>query len=157
MENKKIFSFFNILLSSVVSLFFTINVFSQYPISSKDSIAIMSVMSQQEKAWNQGDINSFMEGYLKSEELVFSGSDGPVYGWSATKERYFKSYPDLKTMGKLTFTINKIKSLSSNSAYLIGEYYLKRTIEDSFGYFTLVWIKTNGKWLIVSDHTSSSK
>ena len=128
MENKKIFSFFNILLSSVVSLFFTTNVFSQYPISSKDSIAIMSVMSQQEKAWNQGDINSFMEGYLKSEELVFSGSDGPVYGWSATKERYFNSYPDLKTMGKLTFTINKIKSLSSNSAYLIGEYYLKPSI-----------------------------
>tara|TARA_B100000768_G_scaffold62344_1_gene60372 strand:- start:1830 stop:2183 length:354 start_codon:yes stop_codon:yes gene_type:complete len=116
----------------------------------------MNVMSFQEKSWNKGDIDSFMNGYLKSEELVFSGSGGPVYGWKATKERYFKSYPDLKTMGKLSFTVNKIKSISEDSAYLIGEYYLKRTIGDSFGHFTLVWKKVNGNWLIVSDHTSSA-
>tara|TARA_B100000767_G_scaffold274575_1_gene308034 strand:- start:1174 stop:1524 length:351 start_codon:yes stop_codon:yes gene_type:complete len=113
-------------------------------------------MSSQEKAWNSGNIDLFMEGYIKSEELVFSGSGGPVYGWKATKDRYFKSYPDLKTMGKLTFRVNKIKSLSPNTAYLIGEYYLKRIIDDSFGHFTLLWKKINGKWLIISDHTSSS-
>jgi len=116
----------------------------------------MKVMDIQEKAWNNGDIDSFMNGYIKSEELVFSGSNGPIYGWNATKERYKKSYPDLKTMGKLSFTVRKIKSLSKETAYLIGEYYLKRTIEDSYGHFTLIWKKVNGKWLIVSDHTSSS-
>ena len=156
MENKKTFSFFKFLLSSIFSIFFVNLIISQKPISIQDSIEIMKVMSFQEKSWNKGDIDSFMNGYLRSEELVFSGSGGPVYGWNATKERYFKSYPDLKTMGKLTFTVNKIKSLSVNSAYLIGEYYLKRTIEDSFGYFTLLWKKVEGKWLIVSDHTSSA-
>ena len=142
--------------SSLFSFLFTVYLFSQNPISVNDSIEIMNVMSLQEKSWNKGDIDSFMDGYLTSEELVFSGSGGPVYGWKATKARYFKSYPDLKTMGKLTFTVNKIKSLSDDSAYLIGEYYLKRTIEDSFGHFTLLWKKVKGKWLIVSDHTSSA-
>ena len=141
---------------SFLSLFFLFQLFSQGPISKIDSLDIMKVMSFQEKAWNNGNIDLFMEGYIKSEELVFSGSGGPVYGWKATKDRYFKSYPDLKTMGKLTFRISKIKSLSSNTAYLIGEYYLKRIIDDSFGHFTLLWKKINGKWLIVSDHTSSS-
>ena len=116
----------------------------------------MKVMDFQEKAWNNGDIDSFMDGYFRSEELVFSGSNGPIYGWNATKERYKRSYPDLKTMGKLSFTVKKIKSLSKKTAYLIGEYYLKRTIDDSFGHFTLIWKKVNGKWFIVSDHTSSS-
>jgi ketosteroid isomerase-like protein len=34
---------------------------------------------------------------------------------------------------------------------------LKRTIEDSYGHFTLIWKKINDKWLIISDHTSSIK
>ncbi len=117
----------------------------------------MNVMTFQEKAWNNGDINLFMEGYLKSKELVFSGSSGPVYGWKATKQRYFKSYPTLESMGQLTFSVTKIKSLTPTTAYLIGEYYLKRVIGDSFGHFTLIWKNIEGKWLIVSDHTSSSK
>ncbi len=147
---------FKFMYSNLILFLFAFQLFSQNPISVKDSLEIMNVMSFQEKAWNKGDIDSFMNGYLKSEELVFSGSGGPVYGWKATKKRYLKTYPDLKTMGKLTFNVNKIKSLSINSAYLIGEYYLKRTIDDSFGHFTLLWKKVNGKWLIVSDHTSSS-
>ncbi|SVA51428.1 uncharacterized protein METZ01_LOCUS104282 [marine metagenome] len=142
--------------SSLILFIFFGQLYSQNPISIKDSLDIMKVMNFQEKAWNNGDIDSFMNGYIKSEELVFSGSNGPIYGWNATKERYKKSYPDLKTMGKLSFTIKKIKSLSKKTAYLIGEYYLKRTIEDSYGHFTLIWKKVNDKWLIVSDHTSSS-
>ena len=142
--------------SSLIFFIFFGQLYSQNPISIKDSLDIMKVMDIQEKACNNGDIDSFMNGYIKSEELVFSGSNGPIYGWNATKERYKKSYPDLKTMGKLSFTVRKIKSLSKETAYLIGEYYLKRTIEDSYGHFTLIWKKVNGKWLIVSDHTSSS-
>ena len=142
--------------SSLIFFIFFGQLYSQNPISIKDSLDIMKVMDIQEKAWNNGDIDSFMNGYIKSKELVFSGSNGPIYGWNATKERYKKSYPDLKTMGKLSFTVRKIKSLSKETAYLIGEYYLKRSIEDSYGHFTLIWKKVNGKWLIVSDHTSSS-
>ena len=126
-------------------------------ISAKDSLAIMKVMEFQENAWNSGDINSFMEGYIKSDELVFSGKSGPVYGWNETKNRYLKNYPDTQTMGQLKFTINKIRSVSSDVAFLIGEYYLTRSTEDSYGHFTLFWKKINNKWLIISDHTSAAK
>ncbi len=126
-------------------------------ISLKDSLAIMKVMKFQENAWNSGDINSFMEGYIKSDELVFSGKSGPVYGWNETKNRYLKNYPDTQTMGQLKFTVNKIRSVSSDVAFLIGEYYLTRSTEDSYGHFTLFWKKINNKWLIISDHTSAAK
>jgi len=126
-------------------------------ISAKDSLAIMKVMEFQENAWNSGDINSFMEGYIKSDELVFSGKSGPVYGWNETRNRYLKNYPDTQTMGQLKFTVNKIRSVSSDVAFLIGEYYLTRSTEDSYGHFTLFWKKINNKWLIISDHTSAAK
>ena len=89
-------------------------------ISLKDSLDIMKVMKFQENAWNNGDINSFMEGYIKSDELVFSGKSGPVYGWNETKNRYLKNYPDTQTMGQLKFTVNKIRSVSSDVAFLIN-------------------------------------
>jgi len=135
----------------------SLNIFSQNKISVKDSLSIMKVMSFQQDAWNQGDIDSFMQGYLKSDELVFSGKSGPVYGWENTKNRYYSSYPNTKVMGKLNFTIKKIRSVSLNTAYLIGEYYLKRSGEDSWGHFTLLWKKIDSNWLIVSDHTSAVK
>jgi len=60
-------------------------------------------------------------------------------------------------MGELKFTVKKIRAVSLNSAFLIGEYYLKRTTQDSFGHFTLLWKKVNNNWLIISDHTSAVK
>lgn len=141
-----------------IALFlFSLNSYSQNPISLKDSLGIMNVMSLQQDAWNNGDIDSFMQGYLKSEELVFSGKSGPIYGWENTRKRYYSSYPNTQIMGKLNFTVKKIRSISLNSAYLIGEYYLKRSTEDSYGYFTLLWKKVDDNWLIVSDHTSAVK
>ena len=128
---------------------------SQSKIKYKDSIQIYKVMYDQEKAWNNGDISTFMNGYLKSKDIVFSGASGPIYGWENTKERYLNTYPDKITMGKLSFTIKKIKLITENTAYLIGEYYLKRSIEDSSGHFTLMWVKKNDNWFIVSDHTTS--
>ena len=144
-------------LFSVIALLVAFQIHSQNPISLKDSLEIMKVMKIQEIAWNNGDIDAFMEGYLKSDELVFSGKSGPVYGWDNTKKRYYISYPNTQVMGKLKFTIKKIRSISLNSAFLIGEYYLKRTTQDSYGHFTLLWKKVNNNWLIISDHTSAVK
>ena len=142
----------------LVSIFsFSCYLSSQHNINEVDSLNIMEVMSMQEKAWNQGDIDSFMEGYLKSDFLVFSGSNGPVYGWNDTKEKYKKSYPSKEIMGNLSFVVKNIKSISFDVALMIGEYQLKRSGGDSSGHFTLVWKKIDNKWLIVSDHTSSSK
>ena len=144
-------------LFSVIALLVAFQIHSQNPISIKDSLGIMKVMKIQEIAWNNGDIDAFMEGYLKSDELVFSGKSGPVYGWDNTKKRYYISYPNTQVMGKLKFTVKKIRSISLNSAFLIGEYYLKRTTQDSYGHFTLLWKKVNNNWLIISDHTSAVK
>ena len=131
------------ILTSLIIICFAFQLYSQNSISLTDSLDIMKVMKFQENAWNSGDINSFMQGYIKSDELVFSGKSGPVYGWNDTRKRYFKTYPDTQTMGKLKFTVNKIRSVSSDVAFLIGEYYLTRSTEDSYGHFTLFWKKIN--------------
>jgi hypothetical protein len=36
----------------------------------------------------------------------------------------------------------------------VGKWHLKRTIGDIGGYYTLLMKKINGKWVVVSDHSS---
>jgi hypothetical protein len=112
-------------------------------------------MARQQANWNSGDIDKFMEDYWKSENLQFIGSKGVVKGWQATKDRYFKSYPDRATMGQLKFDILEVDFHSKKSAWVLGKWYLTRPEKgDVGGYFTLIFKKIDGKWVIVSDHTS---
>ena len=122
-----------------------------------DKNKIISVLKEQENSWNKGDIEGFMQGYIKSDFLVFNGSKGPFYGWDSVKERYLKTYPSKEKMGKLNFKIQNISLISSNLAQLLGQFFLSYPNEQVSGYFTLVFIKTKGKWLILSDHTSRSE
>jgi len=129
----------------------------QTNISREDSISISQVLKDQEKAWNDGDIDKFMQGYLKSDNIVFTGSNGSIYGWEETKKRYLNKYSNRTLMGRLKFRIINFQKLSDNIIQMQGSFYLKRKIDDSKGFFSLIWKKVDKKWFIISDHTSVSK
>ena len=139
---------------SIVFLIITsANSYSQ-TLKEKDSLKILNVLEQQRIAWNDNDINEFMKGYLRSDKLVFSGSNGPVFGWNFVKDRYQKTYSTKELMGDLSFEINNLFLLSRKVAILLGKFNLQRKNEKLSGYFTLIFKKINGNWYIVSDHTS---
>jgi hypothetical protein len=141
---------------SGVLFFFSAFIFAQQSVSKNDSISIVTKLLKQQDDWNTGDLDAFMEAYLNTENLVFSGSSGPIYGWKATRDRYKKSYSTRQLMGTLDFEILNIISLSDSVAQLQGSFYLKRNMEDSRGFFTLTWLKIKDQWFIISDHTSAS-
>ncbi|MCA0363286.1 MAG: nuclear transport factor 2 family protein [Bacteroidetes bacterium] len=116
---------------------------------------ILEVLNRQQENWNKGDIETFMQDYWKSDELKFIGKNGIVKGWQATLDRYLKSYPDRATMGQLKFDIKEVDFLSKKSAWVLGQWQLTRPEKgDVGGFFTLIFKKIDGKWVIVSDHTS---
>ncbi|MDP5120641.1 MAG: DUF4440 domain-containing protein, partial [Spirosomaceae bacterium] len=88
--------------------FFLISVSSPVFAQSVEETAIREVLTRQNVNWNDGNIEAFMEDYWKSDSLMFIGKNGVVYGWQATKDRYFRNYPDRKTMGQLAFDIKKV-------------------------------------------------
>src|SRR5690606_12978123 len=134
----------------------TLGIAQEQRLSKADSTAILYALDHQQSAWNKGDISGFMKYYWKSEDLVFNGSSGPIFGWENTKQRYLKSYPDKTTMGTLTFEVIKLQSIAEDIAQMIGTFHLKRSVGDLCGYFTLNWKKFDHNWLIISDHTSGS-
>ena len=133
----------------VIFLFAVVSASSQ-----TDEEQIRTVMQTQTIAWNNGDIDAFMKTYWHSDSLLFVGSKGPNYGWQQTLESYKKRYPDTATMGKLNFDLLELKSLSAEYYFLLGKWHLQRSMGNIGGYFTLLFRKINGKWIIIADHTS---
>ena len=133
----------------------TTSLSAQTPLSAKNELAIRHAMADQETCWNTGDLDCFMDGYLRSDSLAFIGKRGVTNGWDATLNNYKRGYPDKATMGKLTFSYIRFEKLGPKSAFVIGKFHLDRKDLDNLeGYFSLVWRKVKGKWLIATDHTS---
>jgi len=117
---------------------------------------IKLVMKFQESAWNRGNIPQYMDGYWKSDSLLFVGKSGPTYGWNKTLTNYLKAYPTDEKMGELDFELNRIDILSENTAFVLGKWQLDRKEDTLQGYFSLLWKRFDGEWKIIVDHSSSS-
>ena len=121
-----------------------------------DVAAIREVLTTQTAAWNKGDIPGFMQGYWKSDSLVFIGRKGPTYGWQQTLDNYRKNYPDAATMGQLDFSGLRVTVLAPSAAQVIGHWHLARPAAgDVQGYFLLLLRKIDGQWVVAADHTNS--
>lgn len=116
---------------------------------------IRAILATQAAAWNRGDVAAYMQaGYWPSDSLLFVGQNGPTYGYQATLDRYRQRYPDAARMGQLTFDGLQIRLLSPASAFVVGRWALQRAAGNLAGYFTLLFQKKQGRWVIVADHSS---
>ena len=115
---------------------------------------ILGTMKAQEEAWNRGDLKGFMNGYWESDSLRFIGKSGITRGWAQTLANYERGYPDRAAMGKLTFTILIVEKLGPKSTGVTGKWHLQREKDAPEGYFSLIWKKIGGRWVIVADHSS---
>ena len=124
------------------------------PTYHKNETAIRALLAAQTKAWNEGNLADFMEGYLPSDSLLFVGKSGPTYGFNNTLNNYKKGYPDTASMGKLTFTLLAVTPIEKKHYRVLGKWSLQRSKGDVSGYFTLLFQKIKGKWLVIQDHSS---
>lgn len=123
--------------------------------SDADQIQIMEILDRQTQAWNDGNLEEFMDGYWQSDSLVFIGSKGLTYGWQATLNNYKRGYPDRATMGHLTFDIKEVRRLGLAHFLVVGKWHLARNeMDDAEGHFSLTWEKIAGQWVIIADHSS---
>lgn len=120
----------------------------------KIGAAIRQVMDAQAAAWNAGDIEGYMDGYWKSERLVFVSGDNVTKGWQPTLDRYKKNYDSRAKMGKLAFSDVEVTVLSADAATVLGSWALVREKDNPKGKFTLIFRKMKDGWKIVHDHTS---
>ena len=115
---------------------------------------VLEVLVKQKAAWNQGNIDGFMEYYWKSEELTFQSGANRVIGWDALRARYDKNYSG-QNMGILQFEDILINILSEDLVLVLGKWEVKQPSETVGGLFTLILQRKPEGWRIIHDHTSS--
>ena len=128
--------------------------FLQLSAQNSDEKAILSLLNQQAIEWNKGNIDEFMKGYWNNDSLMFIGKGGVTYGYTNTLNNYKKNYINTEQMGNLTFEFLKVTKISTEYYWVLGKWFLKRSVGDVGGHYTLLFRKINGKWLIVADHSS---
>lgn len=124
--------------------------------TSADDTAVRGVLSTQQDAWNRGDLDAFMAGYLHSPDLVFTSGGHIRHGYDETIAKYRAKYgADRSTMGHLTFEILQIQTLGADGAIVLGHWKLTDTPNAGAGVFSLGFQRTRDGWKIIHDHTSA--
>ncbi len=123
---------------------------------SREELDVIKVLTQQERAWNSGDIEAFASGYKNSPDILFIGHQ-VSRGYADMLFDYKHNYPSKEAMGTLTFSDLEPKILDEKFAVVIGKYHLdrgKKVGGPAEGIFSLIFEHTPKGWKIVVDHTT---
>ena len=124
--------------------------------ASPTELGCVKVLLAQERAWNQGDLDSFAKAYKNSPDTLFISRD-INRGFAGLLQSYHRDYPTKAAMGQLSFTDLEIHPLDEHFAVALGKYHLERNKKEggnAEGVFSLVMEKTPEGWRIVVDHTT---
>lgn len=124
--------------------------------ASRQELDIVKVVMAQEKAWNNGDLDGYAQGYKNSPDTIFIGKQISK-GYTQMLDDYKHNYPTRASMGTLSFTELEVHPLSETFAVCLGKYRLDRPRKEggaAEGLFSLVFEKTDQGWKIVLDHTT---
>jgi ketosteroid isomerase-like protein len=133
---------------------FSVALHAQKMNNPNDEAAIKLLLEQQKTAWNNGDLTGYMQGYWHNDSLMFIGKSGITYGWENTLNNYKKGYTDTASMGKLFFELLHLQQVDKNNFFVVGKWYLTRSMGNLKGAFTLLLKKINNTWVIIADHSS---
>lgn len=114
---------------------------------------IQTILDRQKIAWNDKNVEGFMEDYWNSENFTFQSGNNRLHGWQALLSRYKTSY-SRENWGKLDFTDLEIKVLSNDHAYVLGRWKLIFKDSSKEGLFTIIFQRMTEGWKIIHDHSS---
>jgi ketosteroid isomerase-like protein len=122
-----------------------------------DRTSIVGVIEAQAAAWNRGDLDGYMAGYAKIDQLVFTSGAKVRRGYQATYDAFHTKYAqDRSKMGKLAFEILEVQPIGADGAVVLGNWKLTGSPSDGSGVFSVVVERRPEGWRVVHDHTSAA-
>jgi len=128
----------------------------QLRVLSREELDVVKVLTQQERAWNQANIEAYISAYKNSPDTLFmAGSINR--GYAQIMEDYKHNYPTRESMGTLTFSDLEPHVIDDKVAVVLGKYHVDRSKKaggSADGVFSCVLEKTDQGWKIVLSHTT---
>ena len=121
-----------------------------------DRTTITGVIEAQAAAWNKGDLDGYMAGYAKIDQLIFTSGGKIRRGYQATYDAFMTKYAqDRSKMGTLSFEIVEVQAVGADGAIVLGKWNLTGSPSDGNSVFSVILERRPEGWRIVHDHTSS--
>ncbi len=129
--------------------------------TSTDEEAIKGIQKnfeQQTKAWNQGNLSSYIEAYTSDGRARTISRAGVTQGKDNILKEYQKYY-NKENMGTLRFDHFTYDKLRNDLYYVVGRFNLTYPTKDHepkerHGWFSVLMHKKEDNWFILSDHSS---
>ena len=124
---------------------------------SREELDMIKVLNTQERAWNKGDIETYLSGYSNSPDLLFVADGKITRGFEQLEMDYKRNYPTKESMGSLTFSELEPHVMGEKFGVVLGKYHIDRAKKmggSADGMFSLVFEKTDDGWKIVVAHTT---
>ncbi|PZM80850.1 MAG: hypothetical protein DKT66_16550 [Candidatus Melainabacteria bacterium] len=127
-----------------------------YRSNSKAAKEIVALVARQEKAWNKGDLEAFLNDYLRSPQVTYVSNGNVKRGYDAIREHYLKRYGNSKaSMGQLRLSDLEVTDIGDKHVLCIGKFTVFHHAHvPIYGRFSLIFVKTKGEWKIMYDHSS---
>lgn len=116
---------------------------------------ILASLNAQVAAWNEGNLDAFMETYWKSDKLKFVSGNKVTQGWSATQKKYRERHGDNDgDLGRLSLDKTDFVQITDDVGVVTGRFNLVKDGASSAGAFSLVMKRIDGVWRIAHDHST---
>lgn len=106
------------------------------------------------RAWNEGDITTYLDGYWDSEQTRYINNGQVIQGKAAIAALYRTRFVSSEAMGTLALKRLEITSIGEQDALVLGIWQLTREATSHTGAFTAHMRCIDGVWYMLSDHTS---
>lgn len=107
-------------------------------------------------AWNRGDLDRFMEHYVRSASTTYLGEGGLLTGYEAIRDHYAPRFASGADRDSLRFEDVRARWLGGIDGLVTARWVLYDAAGTiASGPFTLVLRRTGTGWKIVHDHSSS--
>ena len=85
---------------------------------------VNQVLDEQLQGWNEGNIDKFMQGYIKDSSVRFITNKRVKTSWQEITDSYKKNYPNKDAMGQLSFYRDEVRWINESAyfAQVIGRW-----------------------------------
>ena len=118
---------------------------------------ILATLKAQSAAWNEGNMDAFMEAYWQSDELKFVSDNVVTQGYSSVQKKYREKYGNNGDLGFLQLDKTDFVQVTDDVAVVTGRFNLAKDGDDSAGTFSLVMKRIDGMWRIAHDHSTQDQ
>ncbi|MBT8472873.1 MAG: nuclear transport factor 2 family protein [Marinicaulis sp.] len=115
---------------------------------------ITAILRSRVAAWNEGNLQAFMNVYWKDDGLKFVKNGRVSKGWSSAMKRYREQYESQEGLGRLSIEKPDINLVTDDVAVVTGRFtHFSKSENSTPGMFSLVLHRNEGVWRIVHDHS----